>query len=207
MSYRGAAAWGSKLDCARILAAALTRFLLRQNDAAGMISLSGDSAVPQFIRPSQRPSQFGLLLHQLEALHAGGGACLARLLEHAARLITQRSVVLFFSDLLEPSEEVALGFKKLRFHGHDVIVFQVLDRDETDFPFAEPRLFVDLETGARRAVSPTEARTKYLARFNAFMAAHQQLFRGLQVSHALVRTDENPWRALAMFLAERRRLQ
>src|SRR5881394_3762039 len=40
MSYRGAAAWGSKLECARVLAAALTWFLLKQNDAAGMVSLS-----------------------------------------------------------------------------------------------------------------------------------------------------------------------
>jgi uncharacterized protein (DUF58 family) len=207
MDYRGTGAWGSKLDCARILAAALTRFLLRQNDAAGMVSLRGDRAVPEFIRPSQRPSQFGLLLHQLEGLQDAGGACLGRLLEHTARLITQRSVVLFFSDLLEPSDDVALGFKKLRFHGHEVIVFQVLDRDETEFPFTEPRLFEDLETGTRRAVSPATARAKHLARFNAFMEAHRQFFRGLQVSHCVVHTDENPWRALAMFLAERRKLQ
>src|SRR6266404_3394701 len=66
MSYRGAAAWGSKLDCARILAAALTWFLLKQNDAAGMVTLTGDNLAPEFIRPSQRPNQFGLMLRQLE---------------------------------------------------------------------------------------------------------------------------------------------
>src|SRR5438876_6323405 len=141
MAYRGAAAWGSKLDCARILAAALTWFLLRQNDAAGMVCLTGDGAVPQFIRPSQRPTQFGLVLRQLETLAPAGGACLARLLEHTIRLVHRRSVILFFSDLLEPSEEVALGFKQLRFHGHECIVFQVLDQDETEFPFTESRVF------------------------------------------------------------------
>src|SRR5256714_11964899 len=45
MDYRGAAAWGSKLDCARILAGALTWFLLKQNDAAGMVTLSGQSDI------------------------------------------------------------------------------------------------------------------------------------------------------------------
>src|SRR5512138_876268 len=68
MQYRGAGAWGSKLDVARVLAAGLTWFLLKQNDAAGMVSLSGRAEVPEFIRPSQRPSQFGLVLRQLEAL-------------------------------------------------------------------------------------------------------------------------------------------
>jgi len=207
MEYRGAAAWGSKLDCARILAAALTWFLLKQNDAAGMVTLSDGSEIPQFIRPSQRPTQFGLMLRQLEALRAAGGACLARLLQHTARLVHRRSVILFFSDLLEPSEEVALSFKQLRFHGHECIVFQVLDQDEIEFPFSEPRVFEDLETGLRRIVTPAAARAPYLARFNSFMAAHRDLFQSLEMAHCLVRTDENPWHALAMFLAERKRLK
>src|SRR5215469_14282012 len=48
MEYRGSAAWGSKLECAKVLAAALSWFLLRQNDAAGMVSLGrkGDSNKP-----------------------------------------------------------------------------------------------------------------------------------------------------------------
>ena len=207
MEYRGAAAWGSKLDCARILAAALTWFLLKQNDAAGMVTLSNSGDIPQFIRPSQRPTQFGLILRQLEALKPAGGACLARLLQQTVRLVHRRSVILFFSDLLEPSEEVALGFKQLRFHGHECIIFQVLDKDEVEFPFSEPRIFQDLETGQRRIVAPAAARAKYLERFNAFMAAHRDLFQSLEMPHCLVRTDENPWHALAMFLAERKRLK
>lgn len=207
MSYRGAAAWGSKLECARVLAAALTWFLLKQNDAAGMVTLSGKGEVPEFIRPSQRPNQFGLMLRQLESLQAAGGACLSRLIQQTVRLVHRRSVILFFSDLLEPSEEVALGFKQLRFHGHEVVIFQILDRDELEFPFTEPKVFEDLESGTRRIVSPSLAREKYLGRFKAFMAEHEQMFRSLEMAHCAVCTDENPWRALAMFLSERKRLK
>ena len=200
-------AWGSKLDCARILAAGLTWFLLKQNDAAGMITLPGADAVPQFVRPSQRSSQFGLMLRQLESLRPAGGACLARLLEHTVRLVHRRSVILFFSDLLEPSEEIEKGFKQLRFHGHECLVFQVLDGDEVEFPFAEPKVFEDLENGVRRVVTPAAVREKYLARFNQFMEAHRQLFRRLEIPHCVTRTDEDPWRALALFLAERKRFK
>src|SRR5512133_3645823 len=196
MKYRGATAWGSKLECARVLAAALSWFLLKQNDAAGMVTLSGQSEVPEFIRPSQRPNQFGLMLRQLDGLQASGGACLARLLQDTVRLVHRRSVILFFSDLLEPSEEVAQGFKQLRFHGHEVIIFQVLDRDELEFPFTEPNIFEDMETGVRRVVAPAAAREKYLARFNAFMDSYRELFRSLEMPHCVVRTDENPWHAL-----------
>src|SRR5215471_122290 len=68
MKYQGSAAWASKLEVAKVLAAALTWFLLKQNDAAGMVTLGGREGVPEFIRPSQRPSQFGLMLRQLEVL-------------------------------------------------------------------------------------------------------------------------------------------
>jgi len=147
------------------------------------------------------------MLRQLESLRASGGACLAELLQHTVRLVHRRSVLLFFSDLLEPSEEVALGFKQLRFHGHEVIIFQVLDQEELEFPFTEANIFEDLETGARRIVSPAAAREKYLARFQAFMAGYKELFHSLEMAHGIVRTDENPWRALAMFLSERKRLK
>src|SRR5438552_7936325 len=151
MSYRGEKAWASKLDCAKVLAAALTWFLLKQNDAAGMVSLSqaplspsqgeragergpfgarhttsdtqrftshaprstlhdpGTPPVPAFIRPSQRHNQFGLMLRQLELLTASGGPSLSQLLQHTIRLVHRRSVILFFSDLLEFSDDVALG--------------------------------------------------------------------------------------------------
>jgi uncharacterized protein (DUF58 family) len=241
MKYRGSTAWSSKFECAKILSGALTWFLLRQNDAAGMVTLSNSEPppagvgrafprgvkvakpgslkrlaktlappaplAPRFIRPSQRPNQFGLILRELENLQPSGGACLSELLQHTVRLIHRRSVILFFSDLLEPSEDVALGFKQLRFHGHEVIIFQILDCDELEFPFQDPKIFEDLETGARRAVNPQAAREKYLSRFNEFMAAYKELFRSLEMAHCLVRTDQNPWHALAMFLAERKRFK
>lgn len=206
MEYRGADAWGSKLECAKVLAAGLSWFLLQQNDAAGMLTLRGQAEAPQFIRPSQKPSQFGLMLRELESLAPAGGACLVSLLQHAAKLIHRRSLILFLSDLLEPSDDVALGFKHLKFLGHEVIVFQVLDRDEIEFPFNQSAIFEDLENGQRQAVAPGgEARAKYLARFDRFMAGYRDLFQRLEIPHCVVRTDQNPSSALALFLAQRRR--
>jgi uncharacterized protein (DUF58 family) len=207
MAYRGADAWGSKLDVARTLAAALTWLLLRQNDAVGLITLEGGAdSVPAFIRPSQKPSQLSLLLKQLEAQRPAGSERLAALLSHATRLIHRRSAVLFFSDLLEPSGSIARGFKELRFLGHDCMIFQVLDRDEVEFPFANASEFEDLESGQRRMVSPHAVRQRYLERFDAFMSEHRNLFQRLEMPHCVVRTDNDPYRALMMFLVERKRL-
>lgn len=207
MAYRGSRAWESKLGCASILAAALTWFALRQNDATGLLAFGGQPEAPQFIQPSQRSSQFGTMLRELDALRPAPGARLAALLTHAVRLAHRRSMVVLFSDLLEPSAELELCLKQLRFLGHECLIFQVLDPDEVDFPFSSSLLFEDLETGARRQVSPDLARAKYLQRFGDFMEEHRKLCQQLEIPLCVVRTDANPSQALAMFLAERRRVK
>jgi uncharacterized protein (DUF58 family) len=206
MEYRGATAWGSKLECAKVLGAALTWFLLRQNDAAGMLIPGRQADSPQLIRPSQKPSQLALVLRELENLKVSEGASLLSLLQHASRLIQRRSLILFMSDLLEPSEEIARVFKHLKFMGHEVIVFQTLDRDEIEFPFKTGAIFEDLESGQRRAVGPEAVRNHYLDRFERFMTEYRELFQKIEVPHCVVRTDQSPSVALAMFLNERRRL-
>jgi uncharacterized protein (DUF58 family) len=206
MEYRGATAWGSKLECAKVLGAALTWFLLKQNDAAGMLIPGRQADSPQLIRPSQKPSQLALVLRELENLKVSEGASLLSLLQHASRLIQRRSLILFMSDLLEPSEEIARVFKHLKFMGHEVIVFQTLDRDEIEFPFKTGAIFEDLESGQRRAVGPEAVRNHYLDRFERFMTEYRELFQKIEVPHCVVRTDQSPSVALAMFLNERRRL-
>jgi uncharacterized protein (DUF58 family) len=206
MDYRGAEAWGSKLECAKVIGGALTWLLLKQNDAAGMVTVSGPESKPEFVRPSQKPSQLGLMLRQLDGLCPTGKTCLSALLANAARLVQRRSVILFLSDLLEPSAEVATGFRHLRFLGHEVIVLQILDRDEIEFPFTDGRIFEDLETGDRRQVSSiTSARERYLEQFGNFMESYRKLFQELEIPISMVRTDQDPASALSRFLNDRRR--
>src|SRR5262249_53083291 len=134
MEYRGSRAWGSKLEVARVLAAALSWLMLKQNDAVGMLAPTGSSDVPDYIRPSQKPSQFGLLLRHLDRLRPEGGPRLVALLEHATRLVHRRSMAILLSDLLEPAATLTESLRELRFNGSELLVLQVLDRDEMDFP-------------------------------------------------------------------------
>lgn len=206
MTYRGSDAWGSKLDVACTLAAALTHLMLGQNDAVGLLTINQGDDGPIFVRPSQKPSQFGRLLFHLQDLAAAGGPRLAALLANVVRLIHRRSIVLFFSDLLESAASIAPAFQQLRFDGHECHIFQVLDRDETEFPFDQGAVFQDLESGQRRSVDPAAVRQRYLERFARFMDEHRDLFRGLEMPHAVVATDHDPWAAMSMFLLERKRL-
>lgn len=203
MSYRGERAWGTKLECARILAVALGWFLLGQNDAVGLLAVGEEDDRLAYLKPSQKRSQLGRLLGEVERLSSAGGENLAALLERSSRLAHRRSLVFLFSDLLEPSSGVEAGFKRLRFEGHECLVVQILDPDEIDFPFVEGTVFEDLETGTRRQLEGGEIRSLYMERFEAFMEGHRELFRQLEIPHVVVRTDEDPGQALGRFLAER----
>jgi uncharacterized protein (DUF58 family) len=204
MAYRGARAWGTKMDAARILSAALAALLLRQNDAVGCLGLAGGSL--RFLPPSRIPGQLGRLLGRLDSFSAEGGPLLEPLLSQASRLLHRRSLVLVMSDLLEPSEPAEQAFERLRFEGHECLVVQVLDPDEVDFPFADGTILEDLETDSRRETRPG-ARERYRRRFEAALEGWKALFRRLEIPHALVRTDEDPRRALTRLLVARKRLR
>jgi uncharacterized protein (DUF58 family) len=206
MTYRGSDGWGSKLEVACTLAAALSYLMLGQNDAVGLLTINEGDDGPTFVRPSQKPSQFGQMLHHLQDLKASGGPRLADLMGHVVRLIHRRSIVLFFSDLLEPAESITAAFQQLRFEGHECLIFQILDRDETEFPFHQGTVFQDLESGQRRNVNPSAVRERYLERFGQFMEEHRDLFRSLEMPHAVVPTHKDPWEAMLMFLLKRKRL-
>jgi len=220
MAYRGKQAWGSKLDYAGLIAASLTWLMLKQKDATGLLTVEAAAVAaktgigelarsrpePQlrFLKPSQKPSQFGQILRQLEVLTPAGGPCLGDLLENARRLIPRRSVILLLTDLLDPSETIKEQLRFLRFVGHEIIVFQILDQDELQFPFDDSHLFEDLETGQRRRIRPAQVRETYLKRFEAFLAEYRRLFEELEIGHTLMSTDTDPSRSLAFFLAQRK---
>ena len=219
MAYRGAGAWGRKLDYAALLAASFSWLLLKQKDASSLLTMQAPAAAPlavgeqarlqrepalRFLKASSKPSQFGHIVRQLETAEPAGGPCLGNLLENARRLISRRSVILLVSDLLDPADTVREQLRHLHFLGHEILVFQVLDRDELEFPFEQNYIFEDLENGSRRRVQPARAREGYLRRFGAFLAEYRELFENLSINQTVLPTDADPSRALAFFLSRRK---
>lgn len=209
MEYRGAESPISKMECAQTLAASLSWLMLRQNDAIGFFGFAQRAGGRElhYMPPSQKPSQFGKLVGSLGECLPSGGPCLGELLQRVTRLAHRRSVILIFSDLLEPSQQVEEMLKELRFQGHEIMVIQILDRDEVEFPFQESKTFVDLEDGKRRQISPGAIRETYLKRFHDFMKSHYDLLNRLEIQCTVVRTDESPLHVLGDFLSKRKRLK
>src|SRR5204863_4818219 len=109
-----------------------------------------------------RAGHLRAFLLTLERLRLGKETDVSRPLHELAESLTRRGMVVLISDLLDEPERVIRGLKHFQFRGTDVIVFQVLDPDEIDFPFERATRFEDLETAEEVMAVPTVVREHYL---------------------------------------------
>ena len=125
--------------------AALARLAHDYRDATSLLILKNgiEAALPA--RSSTR--HFQQMLAQLQQTTPEGTGDLARSLEEALSFCRHRGLVVLFSDLFDREEETLCSLRCLREHGHEVIVFQVLDPMEHELPEAADIEFVDAETG------------------------------------------------------------
>jgi uncharacterized protein (DUF58 family) len=85
-----------------------------------------------------------------------------------------------------------------------VRLFRVVDPAEIEFPFDQPTVFEDYETGRTLTLEPHAARAAYQARWAAHATALRTLSQKLGASLLTLRTDEPLELALAAHVAHRR---
>jgi len=85
----------------------------------------------------------------------------------------KRSLVVVFSDFFTSHsiDELADTFLHLRHNKHEVVLFNILDKEkELDFNFPnKPTAFVDLETGQKLKLQPSEIRGEYKNKMNNYI--------------------------------------
>jgi uncharacterized protein (DUF58 family) len=107
------------------------------------------------------------------------------------------------SDLLDDVPNILAGLRHLRYKGHEVVIFHVLDAAEVDFPFQEATLFRGLEQLPELLTDPRSLRDGYLEQLNAHIAGLERGCRDQNVDYVSLRTDTNLSVALSGYLAKR----
>jgi uncharacterized protein (DUF58 family) len=191
----------TKMDYAICLAAGLAFLMVRQQDAVGLVTF--DEQIRAFIPPKSRRSQLMRILGELTRAAPVGKTNLAAALHRVADRVKRRGLMVLFSDLLTEPKPVIEGISHLRSRGHDVIVFQVLDKAEAEFPFDTPVRFVEPETGQAVDADPRAFRRGYLAALQEFVATYRRECHALQCDFMPVDTSMTFDKALLGFLLER----
>ena len=191
----------NKLRYAKFLAASLTYMALQQHDPTGLIAF--DSKVRSYRPPSSRTGTLPAILHQLDALHAGSAtdldASFRQLREHCQR----RGLVAVISDLYCDPEALTRAVQPLAWGGHDIMIFQILDRSELAPHWDESILLEDVESGTQIEVSPEYLRTTYKQRFEEHLARIKDVAARHRADHIMLATDEPLDRGLREYLTFR----
>jgi uncharacterized protein (DUF58 family) len=199
MGYRGTRAQGAKFAWAALVAAALARVAIKSGDPIGLSFIGGS--------PDTRPvpvrggrEVFERVVDALESQSAIGDAFAdVSVLDNAigaiVRAARRGSIVVLLSDLLDLPAQAPQRIAAITTRGCVLVVVQVLDPDEQDFPFDETVRLRALEGGT--SVETDEgARERYLAA----LAAEQELWRSTMVGRGAkfvtMTTDRDPAQAV-----------
>ena len=87
------------------------------------------------------------------------------------------------------------------------MVFQLLDRDELEFPFEQPTLFMDLEEDIKLLTDPHAVKSAYLKSMNSLIEGYRQSCASYFIDYSIFNTSIGLDRALVRYLTWREKFR
>jgi len=193
----------TKMEYAKFMAASLAYMVVDQRDSAGMGVF--DSELRRYVEPSSTMGVIRNIDEELGRTQGEPRTNVAAILHEFARRIPRRGFVMLFSDLLDNVEEFVKGLNHLRFRGHNVTVFHVLDPWELEFPFTGTCKFLGLENEPEIITQPQRVRQAYLAEVGNFTQKIRRACEQIHADYVLVNTARPLETVLAAYLLQRLR--
>lgn len=205
MAYQGTESRGiSKFHYASRLSACLCYLLLQQQDSVGLITF--DDKIGRSIPPRSKPTHLQVIIDELHCSRPGGETELGKVFHEVVPKILRRGLLCVISDCFGDLDSLLRALAHFRHAKHEVIVFQIWDRDELEFPFRQWTRFRSLEDNHQnRLVDPSHLRTAYLENLKAFRDKLTRGCHGHRIDLVPLTTDVPYAEALASYLALRRR--
>ena len=191
----------TKLQYGCYLTAILSYLMTRQQDSVGLTTFDTKIGLDMPARSS--PRHFNEMMQRLESLEAGKETSVADTLHRLANRFKKRCLIVLISDLYDEPDEVAKALHHFRHRRHEVIVFNVFDKAELDFPFKDLTAFHDLETGERLQVDPTYVRDAYLEQIELFIETYRRGCAESGIDYVLTDTSVPYDFMLSKYIAKR----
>jgi len=203
MGYRGTKGQ-VKFEHARKVAASLAYVLTGQQDAVGLVTF--DKRVRDMIPCRTKTTHLHHVLDTLVKTQPGAETSLAGVLQTLAGRMKKRGLLLLITDAFDDVDKLLQAIGVLRKQGHEIILFQMWDRDELDFPFSRWARFENLENNEdHQILDPSAIRQRYLQALAEFREKLTDGLRRHQVDLVPIVTDESVTEAVKSYLAIRMR--
>src|SRR3954462_10158225 len=191
----------SKYDHATAIAASLSYMAIQQQDSAGLALF--DSDLKKYFKPSNLPGQWKIITHELTMIPRLKKTNTGKILDQLAEKLTHRSLIVILSDFFDDIDSIKKGLRHLRYKRHEMMVFQLLDPQELEFPFEDVTLFKGMEEMGELLTEPRALREGYLTQLQTFTEDLKKMRRGMQIDFTRMKNGETLDVSLSGFLATR----
>jgi len=201
MAYKGKKSGISKIEYSNYLAASLAYFMIQQRDGPGLATI--DNKIVKYIPASLKAGHLQTILMSLENGGLGTTSNLSAPLHQLAEIYGKRGIIILITDLMDDEEGIRAALKHMRFKGHEVILFHIMDHDEIEFPFSGLSRFEEMETNNELLTLPDALRSSYIKNVNNFITNWKVECLKLDVDYVLLNTSKPLDFALMSYLAKR----
>ena len=188
-----------KYEHACRVAAALAYLVLRDGDAAGLVTF--DTEPGAVLPPRQSLAQLELIDSALAAREPSGETDLGAVLHRVGARLGRRSLLILISDLLGEPSRVLEAVKAFRARKHEVVAIRVLDPAERDLDIEGAVRFEGLEDGETLLCDVEVVRAAYREAFERQLRLYESGFHQSGIPYVAVYTDEPPVRSIERLLS------
>ncbi len=193
-----------KFNYACYLAAAFAWLMHRQKDAVGLFTYTDH--ITSYLPAQGSRLHLLSLFARLERLIPEGNSLAAPCFRRAAEEVKRRSIVLIFSDFFDPDPAFLATLRQFRHKGCELVLFQILDPVELEFPFRGLIEFRDLESGELLELESDDCRPDYLRDLATYTRTMRQLCGRMNISFEQLNTSTPFERALLAYFHKREKL-
>src|SRR6266567_673986 len=191
----------TKYDHATAIAASLAYMAIQQQDSVGLAIF--DQVLSRYFKPSNSPGQWKVVTQELQQVPRWNKTNTGKILDQLAEKLTHRSLIVILSDFFDDPDSIRKGLRHLRYKKHEVMMFQILDPQEIEFPFEDVTLFKGLEEMGELLTEPRSLREGYLQQLGIFTEQLKKTCRGMQIDFTRMNSGQPLDVALSGFLATR----
>lgn len=178
----------TKLSYAKFLAAVIVYLSQLQRDSAGLVTFHDH--VEKFIPPSTRQGQLMRLLHGIDETQLGRRTNYQQPFDELQHFLKRKGISILISDFFEDPATIIKTIEPLRYRGHELVLFHILDTEELEPQFREPLLLLDMETQEAIEATPDYAQREYREKLTSHIESMRSKCRGAGIDYFLLRTDQ-----------------
>jgi uncharacterized protein (DUF58 family) len=190
-----------KLLYAAQMATTLGYSIIRQSDKVSLATF--DDRLRGFIQPSNSMAQVVRMTDHLDEIKPVEKTRMPECLTELVGRMKRREIVMVFSDFFTDLDALEAVLQRMRYHRHEVVLFQVMHHDELAFEFSGMIKFLGLEVPEELLAQPEDLRRGYLKAVERFNTRFEEICQHNGVERILVDTSRSMGEVFVDYLNKR----